>query len=152
MISLKKEKKCCLCAKPIYNNLVYCSPSCRRKKRKQKLSLLRPSIHFNGESTEIISPGSLGAAVELIIAADLMFKGFDVFRALSPHGCDLIICGADKKCFLVEVKTGWKNPQGEIRYPKVRKDKFDILAVYLREGTQIAYFPSLDKFRKKDSL
>ncbi|HEY4710097.1 MAG TPA: hypothetical protein VIH46_08005 [Candidatus Acidoferrales bacterium] len=48
--------------------------------------------------------GDLGAAYELAVAADLIKRGFDVFRNLSPNGpADLLVIKS-KKILRVQVK------------------------------------------------
>lgn len=56
---------------------------------------------------EAISTVTLGATSELIAAADLMSKGYSVFRNMSPNGhCDLIIAKKYEPPQKVEVRTG----------------------------------------------
>ncbi len=84
---------------------------------------------------------------ELLVSADLIRRGFDVFRALSPHsGCDLIAIhtrdrGNGHAVQRVEVKTGSYKNTGEPTYPKPRKDEdYDILAIVLPDN-RIDYMP-----------
>src|SRR5260370_20407188 len=51
-----------------------------------------------------ISSGDLGAATELWVATDLILKGFDVFRNVSPHGPSDLIALKDDQMFRVQVK------------------------------------------------
>ena len=67
---------------------------------------------------------------ELIVCADLLAKGYYVFRNISPHGpCDLVILKNDK-CFRVEVKTGYIRVNGKMGHSPVRdNNSYDILAI-----------------------
>jgi len=52
------------------------------------------------------STGDIGAASELLVAADLMAKGFRVFRNLSPNGpVDLLANCGSGRIFRIQVKT-----------------------------------------------
>lgn len=56
------------------------------------------------KSKTLVSIGDKGAIAELIVAADLMNKGYDVFRNLSPNGPADLISLKDGKLQLVQVK------------------------------------------------
>lgn len=104
------------------------------------------------------SPITKGTANELLVAADLMKKGFDVFKALSHNSsCDLIFIDKNN-LYRVEVKTIIKNifkkgtPKCFTEHPEraapflnknleKNKDKFDYLAVVYK--TKIKYYPLL---------
>lgn len=66
---------------------------------------------FNGESIKSYpglktSKGTIGAISEMRVCVDLLLKGYDVFRAVSPScSCDLIALKGDRK-IRVEVRTG----------------------------------------------
>ncbi len=71
-----------------------------------------------------ISPGDLGASYELFVAAELIQKGFDVFRNLSPNGPSDLVVYKDDILLRVQVKGRAK---GFVpRYPKT----FDVLAIH----------------------
>jgi len=54
----------------------------------------------------MVKGGTIGAASELLAAADLMMKGWEVFRALSPNShCDLL-AEKDGTTMRLEVRTG----------------------------------------------
>lgn len=78
-----------------------------------------------------------GALRELIVAADLMARGYDVFRNLAPNGVDLV---ADIRGSLVrvEVKSGTAKEDGSVSRINT-SGPHDMLAVVLRDGS-IAYF------------
>lgn len=65
-----------------------------------------------------LPPGSVGAVSELIVAIDLMKKGFDVYRAMSPHGFADLIALKDGVMIQIEVRTGIKLKNDQVGYPK----------------------------------
>ncbi len=94
---------------------LYCSKKC---------STDRVNSAFIKSGLEHIATGTVGAIAELVVSADLMRKGYDVYRALSPS-CNadiLAIKGSEMKKY--EVRTGryYKNNDGsyKLSYPKQR--------------------------------
>ena len=90
----------------------------------------------------------IGSIHELEIAVDLLARGLDVYRSLTPcNGSDLVAVQGDQM-WRVECTTGQKLAGGEGRNPKVSRDgtkrvgkpAFDLLAVVYQDG-QIEYFP-----------
>jgi len=81
--------------------------------------------------------GTVGALHELLVCADLMMKGYNVFRAMSPScSCDIMATKADV-IYRIEVTTGIKYPStGRISYPAHKNGRylFDILAVVFHNG------------------
>jgi hypothetical protein len=91
-----------------------------------------------------ITNNAKGAAGELIVAADLFFKGYSVFRALAPSApFDLIAVRADGRLITIEVRTArFKLKRtGELAYK--RSGTADCFAAVL--GPTIQYEPSLEK-------
>lgn len=88
--------------------------------------------------------GTAGTISELLVGVDLLKRGYEVFRALSPScSCDLSIL-KDGCLLRVEVKTGYRNgATGNVitTTPKDR-DHFDIFAIVIR-GEEIIYEPEL---------
>jgi hypothetical protein len=87
-----------------------------------------------------------GALSELLVATDLMRRGYDVFRALSPSSpCDLIILQgvATQR---VEVRTGHRSPTGRLIAPIGNKDvgRSDIVAIVYDKGKHIVYLPAFE--------
>lgn len=83
---MKTKLNCAICKKDFEHespHALTCSRECRAKRRAQ----LTGRISFlNG-----VPKGTVGAISEMMVASDLMGKGFSVFRALSPSCfCDLI--------------------------------------------------------------
>ena len=71
---------------------------------------------------------------ELLVSADLLKKGYEVFRALSPGcSCDLVAM-KNEKLIRVEVKTRQKS-QGSFSFKT--KKKADLLALVM--GDKVLY-------------
>lgn len=105
---------------------------------------------------EIRGRGNRGATAELIASVDLLRRGFDVFRAISPScPCDLVAMRGSL-CLRVEVRSGHMNPAtGVLSIPMRETDRFDLLAVVV--GDTIGYlgheFTAEDfPFRTTDAL
>ncbi len=76
----------------------YCSPYCCLKYRYE-------SNPYVGRTT-----GDTGAISELRVCVDLMVKGYEVFRAISPaSSCDLLVLHDGTKILRMEVRTAPKN-------------------------------------------
>jgi Holliday junction resolvase len=104
----------------------YCSDECRDKAIER--------VRWKGLSTSTI-----GAINELRVAGDLMTKGYEVFRALSPAcSCDLV---ALKNGVLsrIEVRTAYRSRTGITR--NATNFRGDILAFVLPK--KIIYEPEL---------
>ncbi len=92
------------------------------------------------------STGTLGAIHELLAAADLMRRGYHVFRALSPHcPSDLLIYRAGT-ALRVQVRTAqMPDPASRIlQFSLKARDRgtFDLLALVVR-GDGVYYLPAL---------
>jgi hypothetical protein len=129
---------------------VYCTTACARRsaqylRRKGVTSRVgAPTDAGRGEGAGCPgqSPGSIGAYCELRVSADLLSRGFDVFRSVSPtSSCDLIAV-KEGKCLRVEVRAA----RGTLESPSFYKDakdcgRSDHYAAVLRDG--IVYLPPL---------
>lgn len=83
---------------------------------------------------------SAGAASELIVCADLLWRGFEVFRSVEQHcSCDLLAMRAGQ-ILRVEVKTA-NNNRGHVSIRR-QAGQFDVLAIVIK-GKQIIYRPEL---------
>jgi hypothetical protein len=82
----------------------------------------------------------------MVVAVDLMRRGYEVFRALSPAcSCDLIALGTGLIPLRIEVRTGRRSSvTGTVSYPRIRLDRaaYDHLGVVVG-GNEIIYLPSL---------
>lgn len=110
----------------------YCSKACAKKSEVAK--------YPKGDYPHLTSP-TVGALHELLVAADMLKHGLQVFRALSAScDCDLAAL-AGKKLIRVEVTTGYKSGNGVLTYPHHKAENFDVLAVVSKGG--IHYFPPM---------
>ena len=118
------HKECENCKKPMPKHKRAYARFCSNRCSKEKWSSEIPKTS--------IPRGSIGAVSELVVCADLLAKGYYVFRNVSAHGpCDIIILKNDK-CFRVEVKTGTMLPTGTMVHSPVSEgESHDILAVVL---------------------
>ena len=117
------EKNCSVCGEGFTATMPharYCSKECRQAQ------WYEPVAHD-------LSTGTVGALSELRAAADLLSKGYEVFRAMSPStSCDLVIL-KDGKLTRVEVKSGRTNKKnGSICYA-TNNIRADVVAVVLHD-------------------
>lgn len=126
----------------------FCSTTCkkkvdtklRREVRKQtKREIQRPKRLAPPENFDSfglnLSPMNKGAVGELMAAAVLLSRGYEVFRSVSPNArCDLVIIKG-RKTFKVEVRTG-KLSNGSFHFPRKDSDNADFYAVYHRKDNQ----------------
>jgi hypothetical protein len=108
-----------------------------REARKAKFGALKPSTLSHMVASD------LGALAELQVSADLLRRGFHVFRAVSPAAsCDLVAMRGEE-ILRIEVKSARRYACGvQYNNPKDRS-RFDVLALAV-EGEGIEYRPSLD--------
>lgn len=123
-------------------NSKYCSKKCRRESERRRFRY-QAAVHAPG-----VSRTTIGAVGEMLVAADLLIRGYEVFRALSPGcSCDLAIL-KDGRLLRVEVRTGYRYNKLDgterlfVNRPK-RADRHDILAVCL-SPSRIVYEPPLE--------
>lgn len=116
----------------------YCSNLCARKDYTDRYDLPVSSG---------LSTGTIGAISELVVAADLMRRGFEVYRALSPaSSCDLLAQPRGGSQLRIEVRTGYLSPAtGRPIFPRNKRESEHLLdhyAIVLRDGV-IVYDPPL---------
>jgi hypothetical protein len=116
-----------------YPNRVYCNRLCAKEYNKTRY-VRRP------EPT--LPTGTVGAMHEMLACADLLRRGYAVFRAVSPSCiCDLIVLNKDR-LVRVEVTTGYRK-NDKLLFPKKDPSKFDLLLVVEHNGT-VNHFESSD--------
>lgn len=137
----REERECVRCKKIFiarnWNNII-CINCKKTKEDTWQMKLKR--------NNKNVATGTVGAVGELIIATDLLKRGYEVFRALSPScSCDLAIL-RNKKLLLVEVKTGHRNATIDgFGFQKSKaKNQPDIYAVVLNGPEEIIYIPKLE--------
>lgn len=131
--------KCHTCGKPLVAKYgrgwprKYCSRNCRTRAYTQWKRLPFAS-------------GTVGTIGELLVSADLLVKGFAVFRALSPNcPCDLAVL-EQGQLLRVEVTKGTRARSGKLIYSPHDSKRFDLMAVWCENG-QIVYMPELEQLR-----
>lgn len=136
---IKKDypvKPCKVCGtpfKPHSPQNVYCSIPCVKK----NADLIKvPSGVYD------LASGTVGAISEILVAIDLMKKGWDVYRGLSPASyCDLIAIKGEATLKL-EVRTGFyyhrKNKGKTLNYPTKRTNGKTVV-VYTFSDNKIHY-------------
>lgn len=132
------NKVCELCGKeyePKKSNQKFCSFDCKTEHYRQKYQIANPN-KLN------IPKNTVGAISELRVASDLLSKGFQVFRSVSPScPCDIAVLRGDKLLRL-EVKTGHRNTStGKPYRMPTKSGQFDILALVMPE--EIIYQPPI---------
>jgi Holliday junction resolvase len=112
------EKTCRHCGKYFVKeiNIDFCSWRCKNNQKNK---------------------GNIGAMSELMIAADLINKHYEVFRALSPATSTDLIIRKNNKLMSVEVKTA--QYINEKYYFMKKNIKADILAFYHLQTNHIGY-------------
>ncbi len=138
----KIAKNCLSCNKEFLTGIhskKYCSLDCTHNHNKLKFA---KESKKHGHKRQ--KAGTTGAMHELLASYDLLGRGWNVFRALSPScHCDLIICKEKGEMFRVEVRTSniiHDKPSGYSL--KGIGEKYDYLASVHHSG-KITYFPSL---------
>jgi len=123
---------CITCAKP-FNTVrprqaKYCSNRCSAEAR------------FGQINDGTIPCATTGAISELIVSVNLLQKGYEVYRALSPAcSCDLAIFRKGT-LLQIEVRTGYRNKlNGKIETK--RRHTADILAIVV--NGDVIYEPDL---------
>jgi len=131
-----EEKNCKCCSKeyaPAAANQLYCSRICANR------------VYWGKYWPGGLNPAHVGTLNELVVAVDLLSKGWFVFRALSPSSpCDLVGI-YNKKLYSIEVAASYKIKNKQI----VKASKglcsgrylYDIMACVC--GKEIKYFPDL---------
>ena len=87
----------------------------------------------------VISSSSQGAAGELIVCADLLRKGYGVFRSVSPHCAFDIIAYRNGAFDRIEVRTRRLNNDGGSSCPP-GENRADVYAVVSNSSFEVRYF------------
>ena len=125
---------------------IYCNNKCR----KEHLRELRGDL-----SDVYMPPTTKGAIAELKTCADLLKKGYHVFKAVSPScPCDLVIWDGDNTIELVEVKSVVRDKKGGVVKPGFsleKGEKHTVLAMVIHAEDKIVYEPYLCNNSKLDN-
>ena len=125
---------------PLNGNHVYCSKQCNSR------ATARRYERFAQHPVAVIPKGTIGAISELRVSADLMARGYHVFRAMSP-ACpgDLMVFKGEQSPILVEVRTGQRSPTtGRVSYAKLRANQTTVGLIAVVLFDRILYEPNLD--------
>jgi Holliday junction resolvase-like predicted endonuclease len=131
----KSSNICIICQKVFYTknkNTKYCSKKC-----KQENNNYMSIVGFESKT-------SLGAYSELLISCDLMNKGYDVFRSLSPSAKVDLIIRKNKKIHSIEVRTGRYTTTGRITY-SMQNINANIMAVCIFPTKEIKYYQKVEQ-------
>lgn len=92
-----------------------------------------------------ISRGNVGAIAELMVCENLLRKGYEVFRAVSPNSkCDIVAIDKSGKCIQIEVKAAKTHLKtGTVYAVPLVRNRFDVLALVTIDG--IRYVPPLEE-------
>jgi hypothetical protein len=157
----KKSFRCGQCDKlctSSWNHTRFCSTACSRA------YWLAAYQKDRGNYSKDLSTGTVGAISELRVCADLLAKGYEVFRAVSQScSCDLAILKNQKltridpefspigeiffstfaasKSTRIEVRTGFETAKGKIHAPR-KYFRADIMAIVL--PSRIIYEPDIE--------
>ena len=113
----------------------YCSTKCRMRKA-------RAQWHEVNKHRKNVPRATVGAIHEMVVCANLLGRGYHVFRAISASSpCDLAVL-VDRKLFLIEVTTGYMGTTGKLQYPPHKNGKFDAIAV-VHGKEEITYLPDI---------
>lgn len=139
-------KVCEFCGRPIpekrYRNrprVRFCSDRCRVDAADRRRRSLGPWSH--------LPTPTRGAISELRTAADLLERGFSVFRSESPScPCDLVLLDSGEAftLYAIEVKSATLLPGGGLAKPTVSQP-VDLLAIVLPD--RVVYRPLTDRAR-----
>lgn len=117
----------------VRRHAVFCSAKCAVNNEKNKYRKNNPA---SGLST-----GKTGAISEMLVCADLLKNGYDVFRAVSQScSCDIAILSG-KTLLTVEVRSAKRTSTGAPMYPKHRI-RADVVALVFSDSS-IKYEPIL---------
>jgi len=134
-----KLKMCAYCGSeiPWHRNFPatkFCSQKCYDRAEREKQHKLNPPRDIK------LSSGTMGAVSELRVAADLLLRGYEVFRSVSPSAsCDLAVL-RNGRLLRIEVRTSVYRRDGnvQLRHDNIRAD---IVANVVPD--QVVYEPSL---------
>src|SRR4030067_1334110 len=83
-----------------------------------------------------------GAASELAVCADLLLRGFHVYKNVANTGVDLLAV-RDTELYRIEVKTARVHKSGISYYAKPIRNNFDVVASFIPRNTEVRYEPDI---------
>lgn len=123
-------------------NRRYCSVECRKAAGDR----LRPRAAWMISTDLSVSKATRGAISEMRAAADLMARGFHVFRAMSSScPCDLVAWIPSGRVVRIEVKSAMTYPaSGRVYRPVLTRNEFDVVC-FVSEGG-LTYEPPVEEW------
>jgi hypothetical protein len=76
-----------------------------------------------------LSSHSAGSAGELLVCADLMYRGWHVYRSMSPHAPADLIAWKGEDLLRIECRSGSRSSTGRLVYGQPNDRLYDVLAV-----------------------
>ena len=144
---------CRVCSVVVPAGRQYCDP-CRLQRRlersrsyyakKQRMAIEKP-LPLRRASD--VASGTVGAIAELLVAADLLSRGYHVFRAMSPAcPCDLLVM-KDNLSARVEVRRVTRNMAGDLPTgcTAAERGRFDVLARVEPDG--VIHYRGLEELK-----
>ncbi len=133
-------RECRECGKPIpqkrlnrWPGVLSCSADCTESYMRRNRRSLSPHEGLG------LTTGAIGAISELVVAAELLRRGYDVFRNVAPTGKVDLVAMKQEKVVKVQVRTGRISPStGTLNYPKQGISGCDVVAVAMCEN--VRYF------------
>lgn len=125
---------CITCGGPIPEEMirkhaVHCSWACRKRRLRERFAIANP--------TSGLPTSTVGALREMVVSADLLMRGFCVFRSVSPScHCDLIAMMGEH-LIRVEVRTAGRRLDG-ITWSCHGSNHADLLALCTDDGIRYA--------------
>jgi hypothetical protein len=93
---------------------------------------------------EIGTTGTIGAIHELRVCVDLMSKGWDAFRALSPHGPIDVVAIKGDRVIRIQVRKARETVDGKYYFGKPKDGSpHDMIALSFSTG-KVVYLPPLE--------
>lgn len=83
-----------------------------------------------------LNASTKGAVGELIVSADLMSRGFFVYRCLSSTGPFDLVAVRDGEMFRIEVRCGHIDSEKRLQYAQPQDGRYDVLAIALSDGVR----------------
>ncbi len=134
------KKICPMCKKEFLSSFklqIYCNKKCASQS--YLISSGRISLFKH------LPTASVGAISELIIGADLLKKGYEVYRPLSASCSADLMIEKNNKIMKIEVRTVYESKDNRISYPK-QNIRAPILAmVVLNNKDKIIYLQMVNK-------
>lgn len=136
----KEFKSCRECHKEFSSSTrsqIYCSEKCAMAKYSSNV--------LKVDGVKLVG-SKVGTIAELVVCADLIKRGYDVFRAVSPSsGADLVAIKNENKVF-VEVRTAQVSQSGKLSYPtNLNCDYVNYFACVIHKSNTITYIPLGDE-------